>query len=108
MIIGVPKEVKDHESRVAITPAGAKALTEAGHKVGNIVDEVQRVVELIHAIGQSAEVQSCGIADVSLSVHELDQSTQQNAALAEQSAAAADSLRTQSERLATAVNYFRL
>jgi alanine dehydrogenase len=33
MIIGVPKEVKDHESRVAITPAGAKALTEAGHKL---------------------------------------------------------------------------
>lgn len=33
MIIGVPKEVKDHESRVALTPAGAKALTEAGHKV---------------------------------------------------------------------------
>src|SRR5579875_3179497 len=33
MVIGVPKEVKDHESRVAITPAGAKALTEAGHKV---------------------------------------------------------------------------
>jgi alanine dehydrogenase len=33
MIIGVPKEVKDHESRVGITPAGAKALTEAGHQV---------------------------------------------------------------------------
>ena len=33
MIIGVPKEVKDHESRVGITPAGAKALAEAGHKV---------------------------------------------------------------------------
>ena len=33
MIIGVPKEVKDRESRVGITPAGAKALTEAGHKV---------------------------------------------------------------------------
>ena len=33
MIIGVPKEVKDHETRVGITPAGAKALTEAGHKV---------------------------------------------------------------------------
>ncbi|MCL2659770.1 MAG: alanine dehydrogenase [Acidobacteriaceae bacterium] len=33
MIIGVPKEVKDHESRVGITPAGAKALVEAGHKV---------------------------------------------------------------------------
>src|ERR1700744_2718314 len=33
MIIGVPKEVKDHESRVGITPAGAKALVEAGHTV---------------------------------------------------------------------------
>ena len=33
MIIGVPKEVKDHESRVDITPAGVRALTEAGHKV---------------------------------------------------------------------------
>ena len=33
MIIGVPKEVKDHESRVGIVPAGVKALVEAGHKV---------------------------------------------------------------------------
>jgi len=33
MIIGVPKEVKDHETRVGVTPAGVKALTEAGHKV---------------------------------------------------------------------------
>ena len=33
MIIGVPKEVKDHESRVGITPAGAKAIVDAGHKV---------------------------------------------------------------------------
>jgi alanine dehydrogenase len=33
MILGVPKEVKDHESRVGVTPAGVKSLTEAGHKV---------------------------------------------------------------------------
>src|SRR5487761_1659873 len=33
MIVGVPKEVKDHESRVGITPAGVKALVDAGHKV---------------------------------------------------------------------------
>ena len=33
MIIGVPKEVKDHEDRVGVTPAGVKALSEAGHKV---------------------------------------------------------------------------
>ena len=33
MIVGVPKEVKDHESRVGVTPAGVKALVEAGHKI---------------------------------------------------------------------------
>ena len=33
MIIGVPKEIKDHEARVGVTPAGAKALVEAGHTV---------------------------------------------------------------------------
>src|ERR1700734_708590 len=33
MIVGVPKEVKDHETRVGVTPAGVKALVEAGHKV---------------------------------------------------------------------------
>ena len=33
MIIGVPKEIKDHEARVGVTPAAAKALTEAGHTV---------------------------------------------------------------------------
>ena len=33
MIVGVPKEVKDHESRVGVTPAGVKALVEAGHEV---------------------------------------------------------------------------
>ena len=33
MIIGVPKEIKDNEARVGVTPAGAKALAEAGHKV---------------------------------------------------------------------------
>ena len=33
MIIGVPKEIKDHEARVGVTPAGAKALAEAGHTV---------------------------------------------------------------------------
>ena len=88
--------------------AGAGLVTEAGHQVGNIVNEVQRVVDLIHEIGESAQEQSTGIAAVSASVNELDQGTQQNAALAEQSAAAAESLRLQSEELAQAVNFFRL
>jgi len=66
------------------------------------------VVALIHEIGQSATAQSTGIAGVSEAVNDLDRGTQQNAALAEQSAAAADSLRMQSEHLAAAVGYFKL
>jgi len=88
--------------------AGNSLVSEAGHAVGNIVNEVQRVAVLIQEIGRSAQEQSGGIADVSSSVGSLDQSTQQNAALAEQSAAAAENLRRQSERLAEAVGYFRL
>lgn len=88
--------------------AGNSLVSEAGHAVGNIVNEVQRVAVLIQEIGRSAQEQSGGIADVSSSVGSLDQSTQQNAALAEQSAAAAENLRRQSERLAEAVGYFQL
>lgn len=87
--------------------AGAGLVTEAGQQVGNIANEVQRAVDLIHEIGESAQEQSKGIAAVSASVNELDQWTQQNAALTERSAAAAESLRLQSDELAQAVNSFR-
>ena len=103
------KEIKSLISAsVERVEAGSTLVTEAGQKVGNIVHDVQRVVDLIHEIKESAHEQSMGIADVSRSVNELDQGTQQNAALAEQSAAAAESLRLQSEELADAVNYFQV
>jgi len=103
------KEIKSLiVSSAETVEAGAGLVTEAGQQVGNIVNEVQRVVDLIHEIGESAQEQSTGISAVSASVNELDQGTQQNAALAEQSAAAAESLRLQSEELAQAVNFFRL
>jgi methyl-accepting chemotaxis protein len=106
---GAAREIKalisDSVERVQV---GTSLVTEAGVKVGNIVHEVQRVVALIHEIGQSATAQSTGIAGVSEAVNDLDRGTQQNAALAEQSAAAADSLRMQSEHLAAAVGYFKL
>ena len=76
--------------------------------MGRIVDDVRRVAALIHDIGRSAQAQSSDIAQVSTSVNDLDTSTQQNAALAEQSAAAADNLSLQAGRLAEAVTYFKL
>ena len=103
------KEIKSLiVSSAETVEAGADLVTEAGQQVGDIVNEVKRVVDLIHEIGESAQQQSTDIAAVSASVNELDQGTQQNAALAEQSAAAAESLRQQSEELAQAVKFFRL
>ncbi|MBQ0942211.1 MCP four helix bundle domain-containing protein [Ideonella sp. 4Y16] len=87
---------------------GTKLVAEAGQRVGNIVAEVRRVADLIQEMGHSAQEQSSGIAQVSASVTSLDQTTQQNAALAEQSSAAAESLKSQSGRLASAVCFFRL
>jgi len=88
--------------------AGTSLVAEAGQRVGNIVAEVRRVADLIQEMGHSAQEQSSGIAQVSASVVSLDQTTQQNAALAEQSAAAAESLRAQSGRLASAVQFFKV
>jgi methyl-accepting chemotaxis protein len=69
---------------------------------------VQRVSDIIGEITAAATEQSRGISEVNTSVLELDQMTQQNAALVEQSAAAAESLREQAERLAQVVGTFKL
>jgi methyl-accepting chemotaxis protein len=86
--------------------AGATLVEEAGSRVGNMVQEISRITQLIHEIRHAALEQSEGISLVSQAVVELDQSTQQNAALAEQSAAAAESLKAQSEHLARTVQFF--
>jgi len=88
--------------------SGAALVSEAERTVGNIVHEVQRVTTLIQDIDHSVQEESRGISDVSNSVNALDQTTQQNAALAEQSAAAAQSLRQEADRLAQAVSYFHV
>ena len=74
----------------------------------DVVDSVQRVSEMLAAIAASAREQSDSIAQVNGAVGELDQMTQQNAALVEQSSAAAESLREQAQRLAQMVTTFRL
>ena len=87
---------------------GARLVSEAGRSMHDIVEGVQRVTQIIGEITLAAEQESQGIMQVSLAVTQLDQMTQQNAALVEQSAAAAESLKSQSHTLTEVVSQFRL
>lgn len=87
---------------------GSRLVATAGLTMTEIVGSVQQVSDIISEISSAATEQSSGISGVHAAVGELDQMTQQNAALVEQSAAAAESLREQAERLAQVVATFRL
>ncbi|NML18741.1 HAMP domain-containing protein [Azohydromonas sp. G-1-1-14] len=87
---------------------GARLVSDAGQTMGEIVDGVRRVAELIGQISAATGAQSGDIGQVHATVQQLDESTQQNSALVEQSAGAAHSLRQQAERLAGLVAVFRL
>jgi aerotaxis receptor len=87
--------------------AGTRLVDDAGRTMDDIVAQVQRVTALIGQISTATREQSGGIAQVGQAVGHLDQITQQNAALVEQSAAASQSLQQQTERLVEAVSVFR-
>ncbi len=88
--------------------AGSKLAGEAGANMEDIVVQVKRVADLIAEISSATIEQTGGIGQVSDAVNQLDHVTQQNAALVEESAAAADSLRQQASRLAEVVSVFKL
>jgi methyl-accepting chemotaxis protein len=87
---------------------GTQLVAEAGSTIGEIVDNAQKISAFVTDITTAAQEQSDGIGQVNTAVGQLDQMTQQNAALVEQSAAAAQSLRDQATRLASAVQVFRV
>jgi methyl-accepting chemotaxis protein-1 (serine sensor receptor) len=88
--------------------AGSRLVGDAGSSMHDIVVQVKRVADLIGEISAAAVEQTSGIGQVSDAVTQLDQVTQQNAALVEESAAAAGSLNDQAARLVQAVSAFRL
>jgi len=88
--------------------SGSKLVENAGQTMTEIVSSVQRVSDMIGQISSAAAEQSQGIGNINASVGELDQMTQQNAAMVEQSAAAAESLRDQAQLLTHAVSVFKL
>ena len=88
--------------------AGTRLVGEAGTTMNDIVNSVRRVSDVIAEISHAAVEQTAGIGEINRAVSQLDHMTQQNAALVEESAAAAEGMREQSARLAQAVSAFRL
>ena len=96
-----------HNSVTAVD-GGVRHVEDAGAAMKEIVASVQRVGDIIGEITAAASEQSAGIGQVNQSVGDIDRMTQQNAALVEESAAAAESLREQAARLSQVVQQFRL
>jgi methyl-accepting chemotaxis protein len=88
--------------------AGSRLVGAAGESMNDIVAQVKRVASLIGDISASAEEQTLGIAQINQAIVQLDNVTQQNAALVEQAAAAADSLNQQADKMVQVVSSFKL
>lgn len=103
------KEIKELISdSVSKTAEGTKLVESAGETMHEIVTSVQRVTDIMGEITAASAEQSSGIDQVNKSVTEMDETTQQNAALVEEAAAAAESLVEQASNLMDSVNKYRL
>ncbi|WP_043704532.1 hypothetical protein [Leptothrix cholodnii] len=83
-------------------------MSDAGQTIGDVVDQVRRVNDLMAEITAATQQQQDGTSQINAALGQLDQSTQQNAALVEETAAAAESLRQQATRLTEVMAQFRL
>ena len=103
------KEIKTLIGRsVEQVESGASIVSRAGHTIAQIVDGSRRVDQLLGDVAQAAREQSQGIAQIGLAVQDLDRATQQNAALVEQTAAAAASMKSQADSLVAEVARFAI
>ncbi|WCM22736.1 methyl-accepting chemotaxis protein [Paraburkholderia bryophila] len=103
------KEIKALiETSTGTVEAGASLVANAGSTMGEIVQSVRRVNEILEEISNASREQSAGIEQVNRAVGEMDQVTQQNAALVEEAAAAAHSLKDQVGVLREAISSFAL
>jgi methyl-accepting chemotaxis protein len=95
-------------SSVVNVQAGAEQVNLAGKTIAELTDAISNVATITSEIADSARAQSRAIDEVNQAVALMDQSTQQNAALVEQIAAASDSLKSQGRELNSTVGYFKL
>jgi methyl-accepting chemotaxis protein len=103
------KEIKDLiETSTVTVDHGAALVASAGSTMGEIVQSVRQVNDILEEISHASREQSAGIEQVNRAVGEMDHVTQQNAALVEEAAAAAQSLRDQVGVLREAISGFML
>ncbi|HUH61037.1 MAG TPA: methyl-accepting chemotaxis protein [Candidimonas sp.] len=103
------KEIKKLiEASLTEVNDGAKQVEGAGATMHELLSSVRRLTEIMKEIAAASEEQSTGIDQVNLAISQMDEVTQQNAALVEQAAAAAGSLQDQAQHLANAVSVFKL
>ena len=88
--------------------AGSKLVGEAGSTMQEIVESVRRVTDIMGEITAASAEQTAGIEQINEAVTQMDQVTQQNAALVEEAAAASASMQEQAGMLAAAVSVFRI
>ena len=93
-------------SSVDKVDAGSMLVSEAGRTMEEVVASVRRVTDIVAEISAASVEQSAGIAQVNLAIGQMDGVTQQNAALVEEAAAAAESLHHQSDLLVALVSEF--
>lgn len=102
------KEIKDliNDSVVKVND-GSDLVTASGETLKSIVDQIQQVSKVIETIATSAREQTTGIEQVNSAVLQMDQMTQQNAALVEEAAAASQSMSEQAQDMSRLVAFFR-
>ena len=103
------KEIKGLISdSVEKVEVGNKLVAQAGQTMAEVVSSIKRVATIMENISTASTAQSSGIEQVCVAVRQMDEGTQQNAALVEQAAAAAESLEEQAHQLAQTVALFRI
>ncbi len=106
---GAAKEIKSLiGDSVDKVDAGGKLVDEAGQTMGLIVTSIQQLTDILTDITAASQEQSVGIEEVNRAIGHMDEMTQQNAALVEQAAAAAESMEEQAQSLVQAVSVFHL
>ncbi len=103
------KEIKSLiDDSVQKVGEGSKLVEQAGVTMDEVVASVKRVTDVMGEITAASQEQSSGIEEVNRAITQMDETTQQNAALVEQAAAAAQSLQDQAQRLTQSVSVFKL
>jgi methyl-accepting chemotaxis protein len=102
------KEIKELiGASVANVDTGSRLVNDAGQTMGDIVDSIQRVTDIMGEITSASQEQTMGIEQINMAIAQMDEVTQQNAALVEEAAAASQSMQEQATELAAVVGFFK-